>query len=559
MVNKKCLFDSDLGNSVVESFFIKYGTGLFWILFCFVFFVSFYDLGASISFRKYFLFMRIDPFLGFFDLFKADFFSYFKNTMTWHQGDSESGLVTFIFSFPFYVLASCLKRFDVILLNAYSSALMLGALVCLYFYLRKYFGATVAFLSSFTLGLSSCFQELARCGNYHSLTIFAAVGIIFLFYEVLFRERSIIKLLFLAVLLGLGVYSYGVIRPLIGFIAVYVLMLPSKKLGVDRKIDFTVLLLCIAGIGLFYKCISYYEGHWFYRFFDEEFITNNDYGFVEIGRDLVRNLYVAIKRLLGFEQVLWKCFVVPWKNDYHAPFLHFLLFLPMCIGMIKVWFNRANKKFFVFMLISIVIVVPMLFTTKSGYAQARRSLLYILPIYTFVGIGLASCLHLLCSCLHSRLRRIFGILLMVALLSCVVSSEIDYIFKRICSSDRDSGVYEFSQDVKSYYKGKQYLFYVYSPEKAFPLVFAPELLRFLFWDYRDKFIIMPNHFFYECEYDGSFLIKGAVLDEMDLKDRFLRKGYSLREVTARPLENFKVEGTEYSDSRFVLYRIDKNA
>lgn len=541
----------------VDSFFYRFGSILFPVLFLVVAYLSFRGLFDGVCMRKYYLHWNLSGLMQMYEWFNEDFLSFIIKSLTWHQGDSESTFSSFFFLFPFFSIIKVIGSLSIYSLYVYSCVIQLLFFAAFYFFVSSAFGRRIAFLAAFFLGTSAVFQEMVRSGNYYPLTLLAAVGIIYLLYRVVFFYSS--KSLFaLAALIGVSWYLYGVIRPLSVFAFLTPFFVCRKRISSKELGLYILIVLAILGLGLTLLMLKTgTSSSFFVSLFDEEYISFNDERLLSVVRDFFINIKLLFLRACGAGQRLFVFDHSILEYDFHAHFINKWLSLFLGIGFIlSVLKAFKNAHFRLFLLVSCIVIIPMLFTSSFGYAQARRSALYLIPFYVFAGIGVDSFLRFVINHLRNPRSQWFVLMLFVFFAGSVFISENAYVRNQICSPKRDFGFVDFAQKASPYLKGKS-VFYMERADQENLYMYGSdsEILRFLLYrfDCKVESLILKQQ---NLSMREVYVVKSPYISPAVFSDSFMNDGFQIEELCSVKLEYMsKLAEERISDRYLSLYQL----
>jgi hypothetical protein len=407
--------------------------------------ISFSKVDESICLAKYHFQCGISNLINNYSLYHHSPRRFLFETSAFHPGNSESGWKTVSYLLPLFIFSDLLGGLSLKTTYLFTITASLMFLVLFYGWVRRTWGKEAAFFGTVFLGFSSAFQEIARSGSYDTYSTLLAMGWVWFF----FQYRSLNRLMvyfWLGLLTGLIWYGYGILRclTLVGLVHVISLRNSLRLRGIAL---FLCAMMAILIPGLIIKIyLLKHPGPWQGIIFDKESVFEaGQHQWNGILKEIMINLKALGQRMMGANQLLEPVI----KNKIHAPFWNPILVVPLFIGGLTVFFDRQKKENQMLFLLAIVIYfVPCLLTSSGGYLEARRSLLYIIPSYCLIGLGLQSISQWISATRSSVLR--WTVAVAIAVGTMVVSGqEWNFFNQRILNQKpRDLGLLEFAQNIK---------------------------------------------------------------------------------------------------------------
>ncbi|MBF0122928.1 MAG: hypothetical protein HQL21_05930 [Candidatus Omnitrophica bacterium] len=394
--------------------------------------ISYYQVEQSISLLKYLFVYGIRSLLDNYSLYQYSFQDFLFRTSAFHTGDSESGWRTLFYLWPLFIFCNFLGGLSLKATHLFTITSSLAFVCLFYFWIRKVWGKQVALYASFFLAFSSVFQEIARSGSYdvYSLLI-GMIWIIFFFYC---SESGRIRSYFLLGLLtGLTWYGYGILRYLTVVVIARIMFLKGfRKVVMLGVLLAGMMIVLVPGILIKFELkpinLAAYDKPGHELFFDQNASFKNDRLFKVISS----NFGILGKRILGGEEVHDR----PMKG-VHASFWNSFLAIPLLIGIWTVLRSQQQLSNRLLLLLAIIIYLAPCFLCNHGI-KSRRVLLYIIPSYCFIGLGVKEIIGWVNKIVHIILKRAVVILL-VAVLFIVLFQEMAFFSTVILSSQRDVG------------------------------------------------------------------------------------------------------------------------
>lgn len=411
--------------------------------------ISYTGVTESISVVKYHLHWDIGKLIENYNLFLYAPKDFFLNTLPLHQGDGQAGWRTIFYLLPLFI---CIKLFGGLSLKAvYLFTITTSIFFLLFFYLwvKKFWSKKVAFFATFFLGYSAIFQEIARSGSYISFSILFAIILIFYSYNCL-NNGKILSYFFLGILTGIAMYGYGTLRCL--FLVVCICIMFERSCFSRKRLALFfigLILVILPGIILTINKLNPEYSNLHSLFFDEELFTVGRFPLSE----LKQNVVCFLNRISGGPQIILPIIT----NNFHAHFLNRLLIAPFVIGVIA-GLKRKNDYKHLLLILSLAIYLTPLITTNSGYSQARRSLLYIIPTYLFIGLGVDKAIVFINSLSSIFFKRALQLFLLSGIIFIAIS-EVFYTNKYIINANRDLGLLKFADNIKKFETGEN-LYYL---------------------------------------------------------------------------------------------------
>lgn len=424
---------------------------LFFLLLLPIMVMSYAHIEESVSVIKYHFHWDIHKLIQNYRLYHFSFKSFLLKTLSFHQGNCQSGWNTAYYLLPLFTFLKIAGGLSLRNLYLFTITASIISLFLFYYWASKYWNARTAFFTTFFLGYSAVFQEFARSGSYISYSILIAFAWIIVMY-ICSDTKKLTPYLFLGIFTGLAMYGYGMLRGLI-FVPIYIL---SFRKDINNKKWFLFLAGCMILIlpGVILKIKSSFTGFnhkLLLLFFDGENIFYK-------GRFLMEfqmNIKYFFNRILGGAQLIEPL----CANNHHAHFLNRILTLPFFIGLLQAIKYRREKRYNLMLMLSIFIFfVPMLLTGSIGYREARRSVLYVIPIYLYIGIGTETIFNFISS-VKNRIARQISFWGIICVILVIIGSEVLYVKSFILNNTRDVGVLAFAKATREQgVKGDIYYF-----------------------------------------------------------------------------------------------------
>lgn len=418
-------------------------------LFTIVIFISCVNLESSLSLFKYHFMIGIEDLTMNHILFHTERGEFFRQTLSFNEGDTESGWRTAYHLVPLFLFLEMIGGLSIRNLYIYTTVISLLSLILFYCWSFKFWGREVAFFGTVLIGFSSCFQEIARSGTYHAPSLFLALSWILCMHICLNSRRSL-HFLVLGMVTGLMVYYYALLR--------FMVIIPLSALFIVKRLFDKRALLFLAGILLFLlPGVIFDTGHRTSLLDEETFFKLPN---TVLLKELGLNIVALFSKFLGDEQYV----PGPLARFFHAPLLNRILVPPFLIGFLHLINNRKSDRHWLMLLISFSIFIPPLFSTNDGYIEARRSLLSIVPIYLFVGIGVSRIFYLLNRIQRkTRKKLLYVTVAFVLVIAC--AWEVMYSATKIWPGGRDIGLLDFGKKIET--MGLSGEIYYLNPEDQF--------------------------------------------------------------------------------------------
>ena len=411
---------------------------LFFLLFLLVK-ISYSNIHESLSVIKYHLQWHTHSLLKNYDFFLHSHNKFLLNTLQFPKGGGADGFVSAFYLLPLFIFSKLFGGLSLTVMYLFTVTSSIILLVLFYYWIRKFWDKETAFFAAFFLGYSAIFQEIARSGTYISFSLlFAIIWIIYL-YKI--SEKMTVTSYFpLGVLTGIGFYGYGLLRGLFLVACLYIILSKDGRNGKKFLLFLTgMMIVIIPGVALKISMTGFarYKDNPILFFFDKEYIRTSG--------DFVRNIGLFWDRMLGGRQVIEPLLY----NNSHAPFLDRLLVLPFLIGIAHALKKRHERRFLLLLVISLVIyLTPLLFTSSLGYREARRSLMYVIPTYIFIGFGMSAIFNFVGS-LSGRIYKYLLRLVIFGGIAFIMFNNFLYFNKYIISSRRDIGILNLADQINN--------------------------------------------------------------------------------------------------------------
>jgi len=446
--------------------FIKNKQNLIELTFLAVFFIllsliSYDHVDRSFSVFKYFVGGSLNDLLDNYILYHHSLKDFIYHTSPFFRGTSPNGWNDIIYLLPLFIFCDLLGGLSVKTLCFFTVTTSLIFLFLFYYWMKKVWGERAAWWATLLLGSSAIFQEIARSGSYIAYSFL--IVIIWLLY--CFKSTETENPWYpglLGLWTGLLWYGYGLIRGLTLVAVCRAWWTNRTSKGVAIGLFFAGMMIIIVP-GIVVLCIQKWDHHepWHYLFVDRENIfEQGKWNFYFSLRMFTHNLNVFTDRMLGGAQIVDHRLI----NEPHAHFLHRYFVIPMLIGMgstFRSWKLPSNR-----LLIGIsfmIFIIPML-SSNLGYAVARRSLFYIIPMYCFIGLGCKEIFDWMDRTDRALIKWLVKFLIIGAVLI-AVSSEMSFVKHHVITPRRDMGILEFAEKIKQMgFKGN--LYYLDTDQKA---------------------------------------------------------------------------------------------
>lgn len=401
--------------------------------------VSYANIDESISVVKYHLHWSMSSLTKNYDLYLHSYKDFLLNTLMFHTGGGSAGWKTAFYLLPLFTFTKLFGGLSLYNIYLFTITTSIISLLLFYYWIRKFWGREVAFFSAFFLGYSAVFQEIARSGSYISFSvIFAVIWIIFLYR--CSKNKSTLSYFLLGVLTGITWYGYGTLRCLTLVACAYILLSSPEKRAKKFMLFLMGMLIIIApGIILKLKTVNLQEyKEPFHRlFFDRENIRSL--------KELGQNIGYFLNRFLGGRQIMEPLIT----NNCHAHFLNRLLVIPLVAGIVRALKSRRDRKYLLLIVLSLAVyLTPLLITSSAGYRQARRSLLYVIPTYLFIGLGMDGIFIFVKSLSHIIFKRILQLLIFSVIIFIIIS-EFLFVNTHIIRGNRDLGILKFAKAINT--------------------------------------------------------------------------------------------------------------
>jgi len=338
-----------------------------------------------------------------------------------------------------------------------------------YSWVKKYWGRLSAFWGSFFLGFSAIFQEIARSGSYDAYSVLIAIAWIILFFHCA-RIATAFSYGLLGFFTGLGFYSYCTFRPLILSVFIETFRFARRKWASSFLFILGILLWVIPGIIILLMLLHSYQYHGPLNIYlvDKENLLRTAHGdFLVLFQTLIHNFGEFIKRMLGFNVFL----DYPSRNQIHAHFLNHLLVIPMLLGIRQAYLMRKEFPNRLLLSLSIIIYLTPFFSSDVGNDEGRRCLIYILPTYCFIGLGMQQIFSWTESLKKEKAKSLAKLIILLGV-SLVIVFELIFSIRYILNGQRDIGLMDFADMLNSknehatlvYLEQRQFSLYSFSNE-----------------------------------------------------------------------------------------------
>ena len=377
-------------------------------------------------------------------LYHHSFKDFLYHAGSFFRGSAVSGWNTIVYLLPLYIFCDIFGGLSLKTICLFTVTTSLISLALFYFWMRRAWGRQAALWGTLLLGSSAVFQEIARSGHYMAYS-FLLVAIWLLYC---FRNKETGNAWYFSILgflTGLLWYGYGLIRglALVAFVRVWRSKKTPKWISLVLFLS-GMLAIIIPGVIIMREQHYNYHGPWRFSFIDEENILDNGkWNLHYILNILCINFIIFVHRMLGGMQRIdhWL------RSQSHAHFLNPYFVVPMLIGMrrtFRSWKLPSNQ---LLLWLSLIIFVSPVLSSTGGYAEARRSLFYIIPIYCFIGLGCKEIFDWVKRRNAAALKWLITFLLMCIVLV-ALNSEMRFIQSNIIFSKRDMGILAFADKIK---------------------------------------------------------------------------------------------------------------
>lgn len=389
-----------------------------WLLVSFFVIFLFAAYENSMIPNKYMWEWNIGKLFKNYDLFSTDIRQFVANTISLHQGDTESAWKSFYYLLPLFVFSDILGGLN--LQNLYFFNFMISALNIILFYkvCKRYLNGGSAAIGTFFLACASWFHEFTFSASYHPATILVALIIIDAILSCSNAAKAI-NYVVLGMLTGISLYFYGPIRYLWPVI-IFVLFSSEHKLKTVSYflLGFVPIVLASFLIG---NAPSL-------SFWDEENIFWNNPGY---NPSLCYRIFENVR---AFSRALSGRYI----SLIHAKLINKALTLPLIVGLVYLARKANMRPYRLLAMVFLSITLLPVFITMAHY-QPRRFLLYCIPVYMIIGLGGDHILQMIRSIKSQFLKTVLCLIVMVITLSVVVS-EARYARDNIWSGKRDIGL-----------------------------------------------------------------------------------------------------------------------
>ena len=419
--------------------------------------ISYVHIGQSISLGKYHLQWGINNLLSNYDLFHHSFKEFLFRTSVLHPGNSESEWHTISFLLPLFVFSDLIGGLSLKTICLFTVTGSLIFLSLFYGWIKEFWGKPTALWAAFFLGFSSIFQEIARSGSYDAVSLLIAIGWCFYLFR-LGNGEKLMPYFIWGLLTALTWYGYGILRSLTLIALAQVLL--SKILKKKQALGLFLLGMMLVLIpGFLIKIwvegidLNHYHAPAYTLLIDRE--SAFGWNFETMVKEVLINVKVFAQRMLGANQLLEPVFI----NRTHAPFWDHLLLIPLLIG---VWQTIKRKEYYPNQLLVIlsffIFLAPCLLTSSKGFEEARRSLLYIIPGYCFIGLGTKEILQWINNFKNVQIKNAINIIFF-GIVFIIVIIEFSFVQSYIISSNRDFGMIEFAHQINKIHSVR-YIYYL---------------------------------------------------------------------------------------------------
>jgi hypothetical protein len=534
---------------------------ILFVLLLFLAVISYVGVDESVSVVKYHFIFRIDLLVKNYNLYLHSLKDLFANTLLVYRGDSAAQWSTPFHIFPLFIFSDMLGGLSLRNIYLFTITTSLILILLFYYWIKKYWNSEIAFFATFFLGFSAIFQEFSRSGSYISSSImFALIWIIYI-YKCLNYEKAQ-PYFFLGLLTGTAMYGYGMLRSLF-LVACVQIFLSRRGLRSKRFLLFFLgtAILILPGIILKINTVDFKNcKDYFHLFFDPANVHSL--------KELSVNLGNFSNRILGGNQI-----IEPYiTNNFHAHFLNRLLVIPFIVGVVHAFRCKKEAKYRLLLIISFAIYFTPLFTAKAGYAEARRSLLYVIPTYLFIGFGINGMLDFIKSLPSIISKQLLHFFILCGFVF-IIFSESHYINYYILRNNRDLGILRFANNIKKliakgnlYYleaepnsidiKKRKRFFSVYKGGKE------SNILEVALMDGKNNsFRLMPITDSRQIDLgpESFYLAKSPMITKEEFESLCKRNGFICRLIEETPVINFPSNSIFYRprDVSFKLYFISR--
>lgn len=373
-----------------------------------------------------------------YERFEHSFGNFIRETVRFHEGDSDSSGRACVFLLPCFTFQKMLGGLT--LKNLYLFNFCISILILIVFYKVSflYIGRYTAICALFLLAMSSWFFDLSMSLTYHVPSLLIALIFMYFLYRCTQQGKLYEWFLFGAITV-IGWHVYGLVR--------YLLFLVPIALWENRRdivrvsaaffLGFLPLFLVPFFVGCKLVVASGYV-------FDQEHLLwgiKQGSAFYAIW---LENLVCVYKVFTGTSQA---GNAVP-----HAPLVSYILVLPLLAGCYCLRYKRYRH---VLWLAIVTTVIPVF--ASSSHISARRFLLYTIPVYMIIGIGAEYCAQFIYSIKQRVIKIIFWCITGIAL--CVfVCGEMRFVYTVVFSQSRGLGLVTFANDLAVLAPQKEYLY-----------------------------------------------------------------------------------------------------
>ena len=408
-----------------------------------------YHIEKSISVIKYhFQGGNGWPLSGLFDnyaLYHNSFKDFLLKTSSFHSGCTGAQWFSAVYLLPLFVFCDLFGGLSLKLICFFTVVSSLIFLCLFYWWGRRIFGKQAAFFAVFFLGVSSFFQEIARSGSFTVYSLFITMVCIMscFLYK---RDNSLGYCFFLGILNGLLWYGYSTSRPLSLVFIVFVFLWSNgrykwKAIGLFLA---GMAILIVPGSILLLEQNRHSPQSVHLLFIDKENILDCSCGsFNSILQCIHDNLRIFGQRMMGARQLVEPAIV----DKTHAPFYNPILAVPLFIGIGATLMRWRHPAVQLMLFMSLMIYVTPIMTSTIGYVETRRELLYVIPSYCFIGLGMKKIADWI-RMIQDRFLKRGMMFLMVFVIIIVLAHEIKFFVQYVLSSKRDVGLLTLVEKIK---------------------------------------------------------------------------------------------------------------
>ena len=406
------------------------------LLFMLLTVISFYHVEQSMLVSKFHFQWGIKSLLENYSLYHQSLQKFLLRTSAFHTASSMEGWNTVFYLWPLFAFCDLLGGLSIKSMYFFTITTSLMFVSLFYWWIRWIWGKHTALYAAFFLGFSSIFQDFARSGTYHAYSLLIGiVWVVFFFY--CSDSKKITNYFLLGLLTGLTWYGYGILRYLTLVVIIHALFLKgSRKASALGVILAGMMIVLVPGFLIMTKALhidmTQYHKPLFLLIFDKAASFKEGHTAKIVFSNLGTLGAKIINAVKANHRYLWNSFLA----------------IPLFIG---IWssIRQARRKSpdRLLLLLAAAIYLPPWLLLNG--VNEKRLLLFIIPSYCFIGLGMKEIVTLISSLQNILLKCTMAILL-VSFIFIIIFHEMTFFQNFILSPKKkvDVGFLTYVHKIK---------------------------------------------------------------------------------------------------------------